>query len=167
MNKKQLTGFFCLLGAAFLFSLFSIFIRRLSHDFTTYQQVYLRNITALVFAVMALRLSKQSMSSLKKIPRKFLPLALSFPISVVLFTFSVQHAKIATAIFALYSTSLITSVIAGAVFFRERLHGLRLVAFLLAFAGIAVYSSPYSTSIFGFGLIMGLLSGVADGLGNL
>jgi drug/metabolite transporter (DMT)-like permease len=167
MNKKRLGGFFCLLGAAMLFSSFTIYIRRLGHDFTTYQQVYLRNITALVFGVIALHLSKQKMSSIKNIPRSFLPLALSFPVSVVLFTFSVQHTKIATSIFALYAASLITSVIAGAVFFGEKLKGARLIAFLLAFVGIAVYASPYDKSVIGFGLVMGFLSGIADGLANL
>jgi drug/metabolite transporter (DMT)-like permease len=167
MNRKRILGFIYLLLGALLLASTSVLIRYIGKELTVYQQVYLRNGIALIMSVIAVLLTGQKFKSLKNLPKKYAPLALAFPLSVITFTFSVQYTKVATSIFTLYSASLLGSLVLGRIFYGERLKGNKLIAFILTFIGLGVYVWSLNVSYLGLGFVLGLLSGVLDSFANL
>jgi drug/metabolite transporter (DMT)-like permease len=125
---NHLKGFFALLACAIIFASFSVFVRLLSVDFTPYQQIGFRNVIAFVVGLIAVMFSRQSFASLTKVPSKYiLAYTLTFPVAVIFYTLSVLEIKIITTIFGLYLGALITSLVVGTLFFKEKITTLKLV----------------------------------------
>lgn len=92
-------------------------------------------------------------------------LGIAFSGVVLFFTASIQKTSIANAMFTFYAGTMISSFIFGSLFFKETVTKRKIIAILMALAGLAMYSGAiYAGTI---GVILGVLAGISDGFGNI
>ncbi len=163
----MLQGFLALLASAVIYASFSIFVRLLGQDLSVAQQIGFRNSLALMISLVVVWWSKQSFQSLKQAkPLAISGYILAFPIAVVLYTFAVLEIKIMTTIFWLYLSSLVTSLIIGLGYFKEKWTLQKGLSLLLVAAGLVTYGYPFSQQFFSGGALLAILSGVFDAVAN-
>lgn len=155
-----------LLGAAF-FSTFGVLIRALDPYFGPLTQTALRFLAAGIVLLLATR----TRHSGRKMRGIWSPAGVAFmvvfPAMVVTFTYAALQLKAANALFLLYATNIVCSLVLGRLVFGERMVFRQLMASGLALAGVAFltnFANPFAWSI---GTIAGLLSGVFECLANL
>ncbi len=160
-------GFLALLVCSVIFASFSIWVRLLGRDLLPYQQIGFRNGIALVISLMTMIFFKQSFRSISKVSLWWLTAyTVTFPIAVVLYTLSVLQTKIITTIFGLYLGSLVTSLVIGIFFFKEKITQGKVLSLGLVVTGLVVYIYPFDSNFFSIGIGLALLSGVFDALAN-
>ena len=160
-------GFLALLASALLYASFSVWVRLLSVDLSPAEQIGFRNSIALVLAIVAVGLSRQSFGSLRKAqPLLIVGYVLAFPIAVVLFTYAVLQTKIMTTLFWLYLSSLVTSLVIGVGYFKEKLTHQKIISLGLVAAGLVTYNFPFSGQFLTVGAGLAVLSGVFDATAN-
>lgn len=160
-------GFLALLASAVLYASFSIWVRLLGQELSPAQQIAFRNSIALVLAILAVWWSGQSFRSLRKAqPWLVVGYTLAFPIAVVLFTYSVLQTKIMTTLFWLYLSSLVTSLVVGVGYFKEKLTAQKILSLGLVVAGLAVYNYPFAGQFLSLGAGLAVLSGIFDATAN-
>ena len=165
MNKAK--GFLALLSAGLILGSFSVFIRLLSRDLDVYQQVLLRNLIALVVSIVLIVVLRRFIS-FKKVPKIYLLLYI-FSSSIVFFLYTVAVLKtsVSTAIFGLYFASLIFSLVAGIVIFSEKVTPRKIVALVLVFLALLIYTWPISLqNLLQAGFLFGVGAGLAEGMAN-
>ncbi len=161
--KPQVKGFLSLLLTAVIFASFGVYVRYLNNQgLDVYQQVFLRGATGFGFAALASFLLKERFV-FKKVSKLALAIyILSLPITIVSFVYSILLTKITTTIFGLYTASLITSLLIGYFFFKEKITRIKKIVLGLSFIGLLIYSYPLSLATINIGLLWALLNGVAD-----
>ncbi len=92
--------------------------------------------------------------------------AISFPVSVILFTFAIFYTTVALAVFSFYIATLVSSFVLGRLFFGERIHIYKQTALMLVLLAIFVFTDPFGSSTLGVGFIFGLLAGVVQGIAS-
>lgn len=90
----------------------------------------------------------------------------SFPFSVLFFTIASIQTKIALAVFGLYIGSLLSSLIIGIIFFREKFTGEKLLSLSLTVLGLLFLTYPLSLTTVNMGILLGLLAGCFEGIAN-
>lgn len=164
-NKTK--GFLALLASGITFGSFGIWVRLLSSELTSYQQIVFRNLFALSFTVLIIILKKINWKEIRTINRhKLISFAFVVPISVILYVFAVTNEKIAVVTFAFYGGTIITSWLLGMLFLKEKPDKLGWVSLLLVFIGLIVMNYPMSFTSLSFGFVLAFLSGATDGLAN-
>ncbi|HCC06500.1 TPA: hypothetical protein DEP94_04080 [Candidatus Nomurabacteria bacterium] len=165
MSNKTI-GFLSLTLTALILGSFGIWVRILSTDLTIYQQIFFRNFIALLISIALLILAKRKIS-IKDTSKKYLFIySIAFPVSVICFTVSILLTKIAITLFALYVGSIISSFIIGTYFFHEKITINKIISIILIFIGLILLTFPISNSNINLGIIFGLLSGIAEAIGN-
>ncbi len=159
-------GFISLFASALAFGSFGIWIRLLSEEMSIYQQIVLRNTSALVISVIIVLATKQfSKVDWKTINIKnFLTYVILVPLAVIAYNVAMIDTKIAVATFAFYVGTILTGWAAGVFFFKEKLTTEKWVSLILVLIGLALFAYPFSS--ISVGLIAGIISGVLDGAAN-
>lgn len=165
MNKFK--NFLALLFAGIAYGSFGIWIRLLSHDLSTYQQILARNVLGFLFSIGVVYLFKQKWD-FKKVKIKYVILyAISFPIAQVFYTLSILSTKLEITTFAFYAASFIFSFVVGKVFFSDKINFVKIVSLALAFLGVFVLSfKTFSTGLLNLGFIFGFFGGAFDSTTN-
>ena len=165
MKQNKLGPLLILLAGCFWGSM-GIFVRRLgAYGFTSIQIVSIRvTLAALAFCLLQL---VRDRSGFRLSPRDILLfLGLGFG-SILFFTVcyftAIEMMPLSTAAILLY-TSPIWITLMSALFFREKLTGLKLLALALAFAGCVLVSGVSGEGVTLAGLLFGLGSGLGYGL---
>ncbi len=165
MNKVK--GFLALFLAAIIFASFSIFIRLLSSDLMEFQQIGFRNFVGFLIGTLVVLFTKQSFASVGKVsPRYTLLYTLSFPLSVIFYTFAILQTKILTTLFGFYTGSLITSLVIGVLAFNEKIDRLKAISIGLVLLGFVSYMYPFTTNIFTVGFLLAMIGGFFDTVAN-
>ncbi|MFN8388936.1 MAG: DMT family transporter [Bdellovibrionota bacterium] len=156
--RNRRLGFLAFLCAATLYGTFGLFIRHLSHSFTTLEQVVLRSLGSALVAVpwLLLRGDRTTLSQLRG--PKVWGFGLLFPIGVSLWTLSVTVGSVRSSVFGLYLGALLSAAVLSRLFFSERLTPLKLGALACAVCGAVVYCSPF------VGLNLSVSLGAAAGI---
>lgn len=165
MNKPK--NFLALLLSGITYGSFGVWIRFLSRDLTTYQQIFVRNFLGLVFALAFVLFLKEKLN-FKKINKLHLALyAVSFPVTQVFYTFSILNIKIGVALFSFFAASFISSFIIGNIYFSDKINSRKVISLVLAFFGLITlsYKSLFG-SMLNWGFIFGLLAGCFDTITN-
>ena len=163
---KNLRGFLSLLIASIVLGSFGIWIRFLSHDITSYQQIAFRNIIGFCIAVVILLVNRTKIT-FNKVPKTYLlAYTFSFPLTVVLYTLSLLITKIAVTTFALYIGSITASLFIGIIFFKEKMTKLKIFSLIFVCIGLLFFMMPLSKITLDLGLLLGLLSGVVESIAN-
>src|SRR5258708_702633 len=161
---KRDIGFLALLTTGFLYGSFGIFVRVLGTEFSTFQQIFLRNFVGLI-PIAAILYFKKIHFDLAGVATKYLALyTLTFPLSIIFFTLSILHTKIPVTIFSLYAGSVLTTMIFGVLLFHEKITTQKFFAMILILVGLALFTLPFSWKSLNVGVLFGVLAGFGDGV---
>lgn len=163
---NQTKGFIALLASGLIYGSFGIWIKLLSQELTTYQQIALRNLIGFVLTIFMILLLRQKIAfnGVKKI--YIFLYSFFFPIGVIFFVFAMLQTKFVTAIFAFYASSLLASTIIGSVLLKDKNTPLKYFGLILSLIGLIFLSYPFSLSHLNIGFVFGLLSGIFDSASN-
>ena len=165
-NQRRNIGPALIILAGCFWGSMGIFVRRLTgFGFSPIQIVTLRiTVAALVFCLVLLAKDRSGF----RIALRDLPLFLGLGFGSILF-FTVCYFSaitimpLSTAAILLY-TSPIWIMLMSALFFREKLNSIKLIALALAFAGCVLVSGISGEGLTLTGLLLGLGSGIGYGL---
>lgn len=159
-------GFLALLSCAAIFSGFSVFIRFLEQDFTSYQQIVYRNGIAFLMAVILLLVTRKKIAFNNVPPKVLFLYAIAFPITVILFTLSVLQTTILNATIGLYVGTIVISQFIGSAFFKEKFTFQNALSLVLVISGLTLFIYPLSLATFNIGFWLGVASGATDAIAN-
>ena len=161
----KIKGTSSLLGAAFVIGTFGIFTRFVSPMLGTVTQTTLRfGLAAIIIALIHTLYRRGSF----RLRRKDVPYVTllgfgSFGLGI-LFTIAMNNTKIATGLSVLFASSVITALIIGTVFFKEKITPTKVIAICITFVGLAMYA--HSFAILNIGALAALAAGICDGTCN-
>lgn len=165
MNRFK--GFLSLLASGIILGSFGVYIRLLDQNLGAYQQIAFRNAIAFLFVLGLIFILRRSFALKGTSKLHLFGYAVSFPISIVLFTVSILETKVITTIFGLYLGSLLTSLVLGMVIFKEKITPIKIVALGFVLVGLVFYVWPFSVSgLFSLGLLLGIGAGIAEAVAN-
>ena len=149
-----------------LFGLSGVMAKYLSDSLNPYQVVEYRFAIALLAALAIVAVLRKKIQFGDHDKKTLAAFAISFPISVILFTLAIFNTSVALAVFSFYIATLVSSFVLGRLFFGERIHIYKHIAFGLVLLAIFVFTDPFGTSTLGVGFLLGLLSGVVQGVAS-
>lgn len=165
--QTKLKGFFALLAAATIFSIFSVFIRTLSQYMSSTQQIALRGLTGFIVALALVLVLRRSWRGIKHADKRFLSLyIICFPLTIYFFVHTLTLTSVTIGTAAFYAGTLISSLALGRIVFKEKITPQKLTAMLLTLLGVAALIWPLNLATFNLGIIYGVTSGVIDALTN-
>lgn len=168
MAKKKITlsGSQALLGAAFLFALTNVLVREMAAMWGDQAQVAVRFALVWLLLIIFMQFNK---SKKKTIPSSKRLTAAAYSIiaalSILFFTLSVQATTIANTLFTSNATELFVAFLLGSILLREKINAKKLIAIILAVAGLILYSD--SILIGSVGIVFGMLGGGMTAICNL
>jgi drug/metabolite transporter (DMT)-like permease len=165
-TSKSLIGIFSLLLVGILFGISGVIAKYLTAPLNPYQVVEYRFGIAFIGSVFLLLLLKRKLNFKQFNKTSLLLFAVTFPISVILFTFSIFHASVALAVFSFYSATLISQFVLGRLFFSEKINTYKKLAFVAMIIALVAFTNPFSHFTISIGLIYGLLSGIVQGIAS-
>lgn len=163
-QSDGIKGAGALLAAAMVYATFGLLIRESSVMFGNNVQIAIRFLLAALVIVFFKVVIKRSLSLPRRDLLKTLSLGVVFGFIVMLFTISVNETKVANSVFLLYAGSIVTSLICGTVFLKEKLSPAKIAAIVVAICGLAMYADNFL--VLSVGIIAGFGSGLLDGVGN-
>jgi len=164
MNKTK--GFLSLLSAGFLFGIFGIFVRLLNSEMTNFQQIFFRSVVGFILASGIIILFKKKVSIKNISLVNLLLFAISLPLTIVFYTLSILKTKIIVSVAALFLGSILLSLVAGILFFKEKLTVKKGLAIISSILALYFFTAPFSFKNINIGLVFGILSGFMDTLSN-
>lgn len=163
MNTRR--GFLSLLVSGIIYSTFGILIRFAGESYQTFGQVFFRCLVTVVIAV-AIALIQKKKLKLPEENRLVMTLFLLSPsFSIACLTYAITTIKAANGIFFLYAGYITTTIIFGALFYKEQLNKPKLVAIALALIGIFLFSFPFGSGSW-VGMVFAILAGFGDALSS-
>ncbi|HET9721600.1 MAG TPA: DMT family transporter [Candidatus Saccharimonadales bacterium] len=164
LNSRNIGGPTALVGAAFMYAMFGVFIRIMAHMWGNVAQAAVRFALAALIVIVFLYFRRQKIIFPKNKLKNVIALGLTFPFLVLLLTFSYRRTTIANTTFLLYAGSIISAFLIGTFVLKERINTTKIIAILLALAGISLYSD--SLLSVNSGIFLGLAAGLIDGVSN-
>ncbi|MFZ1258096.1 MAG: DMT family transporter [Candidatus Saccharimonas sp.] len=170
--KKQITSTYKFVGSGslllvgILFGLSGVMAKYLSDNLNPYQVVEYRFAFALLAALVIVAVLRKKIRFGDHDKKTLAAFAISFPISVILFTLAIFNTSVALAVFSFYIATLVFSFVLGRLFFGERIHIYKQIAFGLVLLAIFVFTDPLGNSTLDAGFLFGLLSGVVQGIAS-
>jgi drug/metabolite transporter (DMT)-like permease len=156
-----------LLFTAFLFGSYGVGVRAMNGYFSDFGQVFVRFCIAAIFSMLLVFFFGKRSFSIPKVKIATLGLfCLVYPFSSIFLTLSVLNTKATTAVFMLYSGSIVTEFFYGTLLLKEKLDRFKIISVLLTLVGLIIYLGNFNWSIISIGMIFGILAGLCDGLGN-
>lgn len=157
-NNKMNKGFLSLLTAGFLFGTFGIWIRFLSRELTTFQQIMLRNLISLLIMLPIAVIVGRKFSPGKH-RRELFFFGLGFPLLAIFFVMAMLYAKIGIAIFTFFASSLFFSLLIGSFFFKEKITSIKMIAILMVVGGLGLFAFPLGKNFLNLGFLYALIAG--------
>ena len=168
MKSRKLVGFTSLFLTAAIFGSFGIWIRLLSKELGTYQQIVFRNLFALLFALLFIFLSKLNFKKVAAVNKlRLIAFTLIVPLVVILYVFAILNAKISVVTFAFYAGTIAASWILGMIVFKEKINKTGLISLFLVLIGLMFLGYPFSLSTLNFGFLIAFAGGVLDSVGHV
>ena len=152
-----------LLGGGVFFGVSSPLARLMGTWLHPFSVVFIRFIFALPFALGFFYKGKSEKFELKRLWL----FGLLFPVSVCLYTFSLFHTKVSLAIFSFYAANLLSSVVIGAIFNKEKISGNKLISIILATVAVIIFTKPFEGFSIDTGILLGYLSGITQTVASL
>jgi len=164
--SQKFIGPASLLFIGLLFGLSGVMAKYLSEWLSAYQVVEYRFAAALIGLLILILIFRPKIS-LKGLSKKVLFLyAVTFPLSVILFTLSIFNGSVALAVFSFYTATLVSSFIIGRVFFKEKIHVYKQLALVAILISVIAFTDPLHNLGLNLGLLFGILSGLVQGIAS-
>lgn len=165
--KKTYSGLISLLTAGVLFGSFGVWVRLLSSDLSSYQQIAFRNIVALIIAILIIFVAKIKLNFNGVSKKNLLLFGLSFPTAVVFYTASVLNTSIMLSIFSFYFGSIFASLLLGIIIFQEKLTRMKVFSMLAVLIGFYILVQPEGIAQIDRGMLYGVVAGLFDTISNV
>jgi len=163
---QKFIGPISLLTIGLLFGLSGVMAKYLSGWLSAYQVVEYRFDIALIGLLILILIFRPKIS-LKGIGKRVLFLyAVTFPLSVILFTLSIFNGSVALAVFSFYTATLVSSFVIGRIFFNEKIHLFKQLALFSILISVVAFTDPFHNFNLDLGLLFGLLSGLVQGVAS-
>jgi drug/metabolite transporter (DMT)-like permease len=165
--KKSVKGTLALLILTVLYGFYGVYSRLIGKEFGPFSQQWIRNGLGVVIVGLILILSKKKFKKIKKSDRKWIALWLLTGSWIMIAIFvAFNHLLLSTVYFLFYSTMIISGVVCGRLFYKEKLNSVKLISILFSLLGLAfIYSLSVSPEDY-FYVILSLMAGVFLGLWN-
>lgn len=161
MNNKT-KGIFCIIGAAFFFSLMSLFVR-LAGDLPSFEKSFWRNLVAIVFALYAMQKNHIPYRIEHKRNIRYLIIrATAGTIGIFCNYYAIDHLVIADANM-LNKLSPFFAILFSFFVLNEKIKPVQLLCVVTAFAGALFILKP-TGALASFPALIGLLGGMGAGL---
>lgn len=164
MQDKK--GFIALLLNGIILGTYGMWVKLLQPTLTGYQQVTARSIISCVLALIIFFFLRSSWHIHKRHSKHLIFYLICFALSTILFTLAAIQTTIALSVFGLYIGSILTAFILGALFFKEKLSLLKLISICLVLIALFAFTYPFSFHFLNLGFVIGIGSGIFDGIGN-
>ncbi len=164
-TRHGLSGAEALFGAAFMYAMTGILVREVAPMWGNDAQVAAR------YALVLLLLTAYGLFKKDKlrVPKAKLPaaaaLSILFALVVLFFTSAVENTTVANSLFTYYAANMVVSFLLGTLILREGAPVSKIIAILLALAGLSVYANALLAG--SLGLLYGVAAGVCDGTANV
>lgn len=162
MNNRtdKTKGFFALLLTGLIFGVMAILVRILNTQLTPYQQIFFRNIVGFFLAVIIVFLIKARLSWNKTQGKYLFLFAIPYPLTMVFYTLSILHTKIAITVSSFYIGLIALTFFMGITIFKEKVTKVKLIGLFFALMGLIFFAIPFSFTNINLGLLYGLLAGI-------
>lgn len=154
--KSNWKGPTALLTSAAIYGSYGVLIKILGQELDVASQIVFRYSLAIILLIGLIFLAQVKL----KIPRKSIPLLISFAtlmqMSIWLFTKGAMTTTIPSLLGAFYIGTIVTGTILGSVVFRERLSRKTMVSTVIAILGLYLLSK---NSLSNIGMLYGLVAG--------
>ncbi len=153
-------GFWALFMTGVLYASTCVFVREVAPEFSAYHQVLYRDLGGLCAALCIALILRRPLPCKQVRLWPLLGLAGAYGLAFVCFTFAILHTTFIVALVGLYASSILVSVALGVLILRESLTATDLVGLGLVFAGLWLFSDPFSSEFsldlgFGYGCLGG------------
>ncbi len=152
-----------LLISGIFFGVSSPLARLMGTWLNPFSVVFIRFLFALPFSFLFLRKVEIKNVSLKKL----IPFGLFLPTSVCLYTFALFNTKVSLTIFSFYIANLISSIIVGYFFNKEKISTNKTIGFVLATVAVLIFTNPFQGFSVNTGMMLGYLSGITATFASL
>lgn len=157
----SLEGSILILISALMFGSYGVFSKYLS-GYDVFFQTYVRcGIVALIFAMYGLW-RKQFRLIEKKDIRWFLIILSFTTFSIAPIVYAFQHMSLGLSSFLFYASFTIFSYLFGFLFFHEKMTVIKMISFLLSFAGMSFIFAVNFSSVPLLPILLAVLNGVAS-----
>jgi len=162
--KQTTLGLLSLLSSGLIFGSFGVWVRLLSVDLSSYQQIAFRNIIALGIALLIIIVTKIKLNFKGVSPKYLILFGLSFPLGVICYTLSVLNTTIMLSIFSFYLGSILSSLVIGMLVFKEKLTPQKGLSLALVILGFTFFAKGFNS--LSIGIMLGVLGGLFDVVSN-
>jgi drug/metabolite transporter (DMT)-like permease len=164
-DKYTAKGAQALFASAFAYAFTPVLVREVAPMWGDKAQVAAR--WSLVFIILIVYGLFRNTKA--KIPRSKLLYAISlgatFALTVLFFTFAVQKTTIANSLFTFYAANMIVSFLLGTLILKEAVSRSKILAIVLALAGLGLYSGELLVG--SVGVIFAVIAGINEGASNV
>jgi len=157
-------GAIALFGAAFTYATFGLLIHEMAKMFGDVSQTAARFLVAAIIMLIYCLVKRRSLYLPVAARLRALSLGLLFATLIVLFTIAVTTTTLTNSVALLYAGSILSSLLVGKCFFKEKTTFSKVVAILLVAIGLAIYGQ--SLAALNMGMLAALAAGLLEGLGN-
>lgn len=162
--KQTTLGLVSLLSSGLIFGSFGVWVRLLSADLSSYQQIAFRNIIALGIALLIIIITKIKINFKGASPKYLFLFGISFPLGVICYTLSVLNTTIMLSIFSFYLGSILSSLVIGILVFKEKLTIQKTLSLALVILGFTFFAKGLNS--LNIGIILGIMGGLFDVVSN-
>lgn len=161
-----MTGYLALFITSILFGSYGLWIRLIGNELNAYQQIVIRyGLIALLIGIFVF--IRHIKFPAKNIPSFNLVLyALSIPGSFILFNLAMLSGKLSVSVVGFYFGVIITGIIIGGLFFKEKFTLIGKISLLFSILGLVFLLLPISRDNLNWGFILGSGSGLVYGVAN-
>ena len=161
--STKLKANIALLSGGIFFGVSSPLARLMGTWLNPFSVVFIRFLFALPFSIIFFL-----GGDIKNTPiKKLIPFGLFLPVSVCMYTFALFHTKVSLAIFSFYIANLISSIIIGYFFNKEKLSRNKIIGFTLAIIAVLIFTNPFQGFVNNTGMLFGYVSGIIATLASL
>jgi len=169
MRKRNYTatGVEALIVAAFFYAGTNALVRYMSPMWGDQAQVFARfALAAIILVIFNYFRKKHIRKSLEGNWGLAIVLSILQALAILFYTLAVQETTIANMLFVSYATTMIVQFLLGTLVLKEKVERTKLLAILLSFIGLALYSHSFRVAI-DAGIIFSVLAGVTGAFVNL
>ncbi|MBP9759033.1 EamA family transporter, partial [Candidatus Dojkabacteria bacterium] len=157
--KNFNSGFWAILGGAFIYGSFGILTRYMDIGFGNYTQVLVRALIASLIALVIIFINKNKLKFEKKDYLKMILLGIAYFLGTTAFTIGNISTKVSVMIFMLYVGSFTTTFLLSTFLFKEKITLTKIVSVVIVITGMLI-TLNFNISDLALGAFLGIFAGI-------
>lgn len=162
---KLHSGFWAILGGAFIYGSFGILTRYMDIGFGNFTQVLVRALIASLIALVIIFINKNNLKFKKSDYIKMVLLGTAYFFGTTAFTIGNISTKVSVMIFMLYVGSFTTTFLLSTFVFKEKITLTKVFSVAIVIIGMLI-TFNFKVTDLAFGAFLGIFAGITDAFGN-